>query len=76
MNAVYVDNDALHKWHGDWHSDLVDYAKPLDVIGVNAECDCDGSDCKYHEPIYSLIQHEIYPDGVIIECPVRFTIPA
>jgi hypothetical protein len=84
MIAVYVNPDKLRDWHGDWIPDLIDYSKPLGVIGYNPLCNCvkynegtcDILTCKYARLNYSLIQHELYTDGVIIECPVRFTTKA
>lgn len=73
MKSVYVNEELLYNWHDGWKPSAVDYSKPFGVIGMNPLCDCDDIDCKYHEPMYELIQHTLYPDGVLFECPVRFT---
>ena len=87
MIAVYVNPDKLREWHEGWIPDLIDYSKPLGVVGYNGLCNCvryneeneackNKLACKYGRLNYSLIQYELYTDGVIIECPVRFTTKA
>jgi hypothetical protein len=78
MKAIFVDKDALQRWHDGWLPDLIDYSKPLGVVAFNSIRPCCDNvkcwlTCKYHVLTYTLIQHEIYHDGVLIECPAQFT---
>jgi len=74
MKAVYVDAAKLHAWQG-WKVTGVDYSKPFGIMGETTQDDYvpEHDDNTPPERFYQLIQHAVYTDGLIIQCPVRFT---